>query len=127
MSIGIEVKPINPGKQQNAVVALGDYTTLAIQLRAALTTLADLKQRESEHAYMDQYHNTATYALNSDGSAGAGDAVPDSAHPMIGQSISADDVQGFVGYVVNDLYDFLTGVAGPTVADRRPAIFGMLP
>ena len=117
----------NPGLQQNAFGALHDYAALAAQLSSVLATCAALKQREATHAYSDLYRNTATYTVNPDGTPGAEDVTPVLTHPMVGQPVSSSDVDGFVGYVVNDIYDFLTGVAGPTVADRRPALAGMLP
>ena len=117
----------NPGRQGNAYQALVDYSQLAQTVWSVLQTIADLKQREATHAYSTIYSNTQTYATNSDGTPGSTDATPNSAHPMVGTYISANDIQGFSGYVVNDLYNFLTGVSGPTVADRRPAIKGMLP
>lgn len=117
----------NPGHQQNAFSALNDYAALAAQIQSVLSTIAVLKQREATHAYSAIYVATATYALNSDGTPGSQDVSPVSGHPMVGQAVAATDVSGFVGYVVNDLYNFLTGVSGPTTADRRPAINGMLP
>lgn len=117
----------NPGLQVNAFQALNSYAALAAQINNVLSTIATLKQAEAAHAYSVIYANTATYAVNPDGSPGAQDSSPNLSHPMSGQYISANQVDGFVGYVVNDLYNFLTGVAGPTVSDRRPAITGMLP
>lgn len=116
-----------PGRQGNAYQALSDYSALAQQISNILTTITDLKYREQVHAYSTIYANTTTYSLNADGTAGSVDSNPDSSHPMSGSYLSANDVNGFVGYVVNDLYNFLTGVVGPTTADRRPAIKGMLP
>jgi hypothetical protein len=134
-SIGVEIREyfmngpvkVNPGTQQDAAQALADYVNLANQIRGILSILADLKGREQEAAYSTLYANTKTYSLNPDGTAGAEDPTPVPANPMVGTSLSVQDVNGFVGYVVNDLHSFLTGVAGPTVADRRPAIYGMLP
>jgi hypothetical protein len=118
---------VNPGRQQNAFSAINDYAALAAQINSILSTIAVLKQREATHAYSVVYNATATYTLNADGTPGSQDGSPTSGHPMVGQYVSATDVSGFVGYIVNDLYNFLTGVAGPTTADRRPAITGMLP
>lgn len=117
----------NPGRQGNAFLALNDYAALAQQVSNILMTVTDLKQRESTHAYSTIYNNTSTYALNLDGTPGATDSNPVPSHPMSGTYLAANDVNGFVGYVVNDLYNFLMGISGPTVADRRPAIKGMLP
>lgn len=117
----------NPGYQTNAIAILNDYVTLAQNLSNMLQIITDLKLREANHAYSTIFAATATYSVNADGTAGAQDATPTSNHPMVGTSITDSEVQGFVGYIVNDLYNFLTGVAGPTVADRRPAIKGMLP
>jgi hypothetical protein len=124
MSIGTEA---NQGKRTNADLCIRDCSALAQEIWGILQKLDGMKQREAHHAYQEMFNNTPTYALNPDGSAGAADAVPDPTHPMEGQTVSANDLQGFTGYVVNDLYNFLTGVPGPTVADRRPAIAGMLP
>lgn len=118
---------VNPGTQANAFSALQDYANLAAQLNSILSILASMKQREATHAYSTQYANTATYTVNADGTPGSQDGTPNSAHPMVGTYLTSNEVSGFVGYVVNDLYNFLTGVSGPTVADRRPAIYGMLP
>jgi hypothetical protein len=123
----IVIPTSNPGTAHHASAALNDYSSLAAQLRNILAVLADLKGREAEHAYSLIYENTRTYALNPDGTAGPEDPTPVPENPMVGTVISYRETQGFAGYVVNDLYNFLTGVAGPTVADRRPAIYGLLP
>lgn len=117
----------NPGTSQNASQALRSYCDLALQMRNVLSALADLKSREAEHGYSTLYNNTPTYALNPDGTPGAADPAPVHTNPMIGTSLSVETVDGFVGYIVNDLYSFMTGVSGPAVADRRPALYGMLP
>jgi hypothetical protein len=119
--------PPNPGRQGNAYQALGDYVALAQQVSNLLQAIIDLRARESANAYSATYSNTATYALNTDGTPGAQDVSPVHSNPMTGTYLSANFVSGFTGYVVNDLFNFLTGVSGPTVADRRPAIKNMLP
>jgi hypothetical protein len=119
--------PANPGRQGNAYSALNDYAALALQVSNLLQSIIDLRNRESANAYSTIYSNTATYALNSDGTPGTQDGTPNHANPMIGTYLSANYVTGFTGYIVNDLFNFLTGVSGPTVADRRPAIKNMLP
>jgi hypothetical protein len=124
---GLNPSATNPGTSTNAGNALRDYANLASQIRTILAAIIDLKNREANQAYSEAYANTRTYALNPDGTAGAEDATPVHSNPMVGTYLSVDDVNGFVGYVVNDLYNFMTGVAGPTVADRRPALYGMLP
>lgn len=125
--MAVTVTTPNPGTQQNAMSALGEYQNLASLLNNILAITANLKQREVVNNYSTQYSNTTTYALNPDGSAGAADAAPVHTNPMVGTFVSHDDVTGFTGYIVNDLYDFLTGAAAPAKADRRPAIYGMLP
>jgi hypothetical protein len=119
--------PPDPGRQGNAYTALNDYAALAVQVSNILQMIADLKSREAANNYSDIYRNTETYTLNPDGTPGNKDPDPIPSHPMTGTYLSQDYVLGFTGYVVNDLFDFLTGVAGPTVADRRPAIKNMLP
>lgn len=117
---------LTPGTQANAQLALREYSELARQIWSLLQSLSDMKQREATHGYSAIFQNTATYSLNPDGTPGSSDATPNTSHPMVGTYHSANDYQGFSGYVVNDLYNFLIGVSGPTVADRRPAIQGML-
>ena len=61
----------NPGLQVNAFQALNSYAALAAQINNVLSTIATLKQAEAAHAYSVIYANTATYAVNPDGSPGA--------------------------------------------------------
>lgn len=119
--------PYNANLNDNARKALIAYSNLASQISNILVTLADLKQREANHAYSTIYQNISTYTVNADGTIGATDTDPNHDHPMTGSYVTSNQVSGFVGYVVNDLYNFLTGVSGPAVADRRPAIYGILP
>jgi len=116
-----------PGTQSLALGAVNDYIALSRQVNNVLLAIVDLKSREASLNYSGMFSATATYAVNADGTPGSADGTPNPAHPMQGYSLSANQINGFVGYVVNDLFNFLTGVSGPTVADRRPAIHGVLP
>lgn len=119
--------PTNPGLHGNAFGVLTDYANLAQHLWNVLQICADLKQRETTNAYSKIYQNTQTYTVNPDGTPGAVDGVPVPANPMVGTYLSRNDVDGFTGYCVNDIFDFLMGTRAPAMADRRPAIKGMLP
>lgn len=111
--------------QNNAFSALNDYVNLAQQMWNIFLRVQELKQREANHAYSVIYANTQTYNPNPDGTIGATDSTPNTSHPMVGTTTSSSQINGFVGYMVNDYYNMITGVA-VTTADRRPAIMGML-
>lgn len=112
--------------QANAIAAIDDHLAFVRQLEALYQSALDLKQRQTQHDYVSTWKAQPTYAVNADGSQGTADAQPDNGHPMSGVNLTADDLSAVTSYLVADLISFVENVA-PTQADRRPAIYKVLP
>ena len=118
--------PTNPGIQDNAFAEIARKQDAARAFWNLYLMCKTLQQQELQHAYSTTYSSTATYALNADGSPSSVDGTPNPAHPMIGQYLTANEIQGFQGYCVNDFVNFVENGA-VTTADRQVAIQQMLP
>ena len=118
--------PTNPGIQDNAFAMIALKQDAARAFWNLYIVCKTLQQQELQHGYSTTYSTTATYVLNSDGSPGSVDGTPDPTHPMVGHYLSANAIQGFQGYCVNDFINFVENGAVAT-ADRRVAIQQMLP
>jgi hypothetical protein len=68
-----------------------------------------------------------TYALNSDGTAGATDGTPQQGNPITGLNVKFYDLDQARTDLVNDFVAFVTGSGAAAQLDRRVQINALLP
>lgn len=112
--------------QANALAAIADLKTIVQAFNNLHWLCKQFAERQTEDDYVSTWNAQATYAVNADGSQGATDSVPNTAHPIVGQGVSAGALSTAVGYLCNDFVSFVEN-GTPSQADRRPAIDALLP